>query len=62
MEWVELIKLRIEDVLRLELTLTPEDVDVALLKMLPGLISQVNRVYTVTHLTEQQESDISPAV
>ena len=62
MEWVELIELGIEDVHRLDSTLIPEDMDVALLKMLPGLISQVNRVYTVTHLTKQQESNVSPAI
>ena len=59
MEWAEeFCDIGIDDVHRLDLIVPADDVDVALLRMLPEMKAQAAR----STLTPQKESDLVPAV
>lgn len=59
MEWVEEFSdIGINDFHRLDLVVPSKDVDAALLRMLPEMKAQAAR----SSLTEQEESDLVPAV
>ena len=59
MEWVEeLIEVGIEDVHHLDLVVPPEDIDAAIVRMLPKLKTQEAQA----SLTPEEESDLVPTL
>ena len=58
MEWVEFGEAGIDDVHRLDLIVPVEDVEAAVVQMLPEIKAQAARV----HLSAQEESNLVPAM